>query len=101
MWMAHRLERRLPTPPGRGSVGRPDGGTPLPNQHPSLASLRRIRSYEAFKAHYLQLDPELADSPAFVQELLATHGFDWLEALVEETLEPESGAGDLSQPLAA
>ena len=74
----------------------------LASPHRNLASLRRLRSYEAFKAHYLRLDPELADSPAFLQELLALgHGFDWLEALVEETLEERCSDGALSQPLAA
>ena len=57
-------------------------------QH-TLAQLRRIRDYEAFKAFYLPLDPELTNSPAFLQALMAINGFDWLEALLEETFGEE------------
>jgi hypothetical protein len=74
----------------------------LISPHRNLDTFRHIRSYEAFRAHYLQLDPELADSPAFLQELLELgHGFDWLEALVEETLEERCSDGTLCRPQAA
>ena len=62
---------------------------PVTDPQRTLAHLRRIRDYEAFKAFYLQLDPELTNSPAFLQALMAINGFDWLEALLEETFGEE------------
>ena len=62
---------------------------PVADPQRTLAQLRRIRDYEAFKAFYLQLDPEVTNSPAFLQGLMAINGFDWLEALLEETFGEE------------
>lgn len=62
---------------------------PVADLQHTLAQLRRIRDYEAFKAFYLPLDPELTNSPAFLQALMAINGFDWLEALLEETFGEE------------
>ncbi|MFM8966650.1 MAG: hypothetical protein ACKOGI_01530 [Vulcanococcus sp.] len=60
----------------------------------TLAQLRRIRDYEAFKAFYLQLDPEVTNSPAVLRALMAVNGFDWLEALLEETFGEELDSSD-------
>jgi len=62
---------------------------PVTDLQHTLAQLRRIGDYEAFKAFYLPLDPELTNSPAFLQALMAINGFDWLEALLEETFGEE------------
>ncbi len=62
---------------------------PVTDPQRTLAQLRRIRDYEAFKAFYLQLDPEVTNSPAFLRALMAVNGFDWLEALLEETFGEE------------
>ena len=62
---------------------------PVTDLQHTLAQLRRIGDYEAFKAFYLPLDPELTNSPAFLQALMALNGFDWLEALLEETFGEE------------
>jgi len=62
---------------------------PVTDLQHSLAQLRRIGDYEAFKAFYLPLDPDLTNSPAFLQALMAINGFDWLEALLEETFGEE------------
>ena len=62
---------------------------PVTDPQRTLAQLRRIGDYEAFKAFYLQLDPEVTNSPAFLQGLMAINGFDWLEALLEETFGEE------------
>ena len=51
---------------------------PVTDPQRTLAQLRRIRDYEAFKAFYLQLDPEVTNSPAFLRALMAVNGFDWL-----------------------
>jgi hypothetical protein len=75
--------------PARGTLGPLDACTPVADLQHTLAQLRRIRDYEAFKAFYLPLDPELTNSPAFLQALMAINGFDWLEALLEETFGEE------------
>ena len=62
---------------------------PVTDLQHTLAQLRRIGDYEAFKAFYLPLDPELTNSPAFLQALMAINGFDWLETLLEETFGEE------------
>ena len=62
---------------------------PVTDLQHTLAQLRRIGDYEAFKAFYLPLDPDLTNSPAFLQALMAINGFDWLEALLEETFGEE------------
>ena len=67
---------------------------PVTDPQRTLAQLHRIRDYEAFKAFYLQLDPELTNSPAFLQALMAINGFDWLEALLEETFGEELDSVD-------
>ena len=51
------------------------------------AQLAGLRSYDDFKALYLSLEPTLTDSPAFVAALIEAQLFDWLDQLVEETLE--------------
>ena len=67
---------------------------PVTDPQCTLAQLRRIRDYEAFKAFYLQLDPEVTNSPAFLRALMAINGFDWLEALLEETFGEELDSVD-------
>lgn len=49
----------------------------------------RLSAYDDFKAQYLSLDPEQADSPAMVQTLIDLNYFDWLNQLVEETFDEE------------
>jgi hypothetical protein len=73
----------------RGTLGPLDACSPVADLQHTLAQLRRIRDYEAFKAFYLPLDPELTNSPAFLQALMAINGFDWLETLLEETFGEE------------
>ena len=87
----------LPASVERGTLMALIGGAPLTNQHPSLQALRQIRSYAAFKAYYIQLEPELTNSPAFLQALMAVNGFDWLERLVEETFEEERASAAAPQ----
>jgi hypothetical protein len=49
----------------------------------------RLSAYDDFKAQYLSLDPEQADSPEILQTLIDLNYFDWLNQLVEETFDEE------------
>ena len=81
--------------------GASDVCAPVTQQHQSLHQLRQLSDYESFKAFYLQCDPAVTDSPEFLSALIATGGFDWLEQLVEETLDERTASTELPRPVAA
>ena len=55
-------------------------------------------AYDDFRTQYLNLEPEVADSPAMLQALIELNGFDWLNRLVEETLDEEPIEAERPQP---
>ena len=57
-------------------------------------------AYDDFRTQYLNLEPELADSPAMIQALIDLNGFDWLNRLVEETLNEEPIDTEVAHPQA-
>jgi len=64
----------------------PIGVNQHPDTHPHSGP---FSGYDSFKSHYLNLSPDVADSPAFLESLIRHQAFDWLNQLVEETLGDE------------